>query len=207
MHSISHQSTVCTVKSTVKHSMHSQVHSLYYVYLYLITCFAIPSTWLATGVDPSLLFQSLQFRMLSETFITKYSNQNLASSCTMIEPQIWDVRYRKFSKNLMKDNKNSMTWYLGPFLLFLACFLHCLARLCLALSDLTQPFSLLHSNTNLPPFQRAEGSTHSPKCEAGEGHTLSPKLVDGESKSDIRGELFPHEHEAQEWRWGWWWAL
>jgi hypothetical protein len=93
-----------------------------------------------------------------------------------------------------------MTRYLGPFLLFPACFLHCIARLCPALSDPTQPSPLLHSNTNLLPFQKGEGSTHSPKCEAGEGHTLSPKLIDGESKSDIQGELFPHEHEAQEWR-------
>jgi hypothetical protein len=47
--------TVCTVKSTIKHS---QKHSLHHVYLYLITCFAIPFTWLATGMNPSLLFQS-----------------------------------------------------------------------------------------------------------------------------------------------------
>ena len=93
-----------------------------------------------------------------------------------------------------------MTRYLGPFLLFLACLLHCIARLCPALSDPTQPSPPLHSNANLPLFQRAEGSTHSPKCKVGEGHTLSPKLVDGESKSDIQGEMFPHEHDAQEWR-------
>jgi hypothetical protein len=147
MHSISHQSTVCTV-------MHSLVHSLYYVYLYLITCFVIPFMWLATGVNTSLFLQSLQFRMRSETIITKYSNQNLASSCTMIEPLIWDVRYRKFSKHLTKDYKTAWhdTW-VHSYSSRLASFTALLDFVLLYLTWL----SLLHYFTPIQIFYLSKG--------------------------------------------------